>query len=107
MEEKKISVKNVKSFVEGNLAYYKDRIFGSPQYLKEQYHYRLEQCKDDCVPKGECVYCGCPPLKKAWVVESCNKGERFPDLMDSEEWDAFKEAEGIDIDKIMKDHGIQ
>ena len=107
MSKKKITFNNVLSFIEGNYNYYKEKFSPSPQYLQEQYHYRLEQCKNDCVPAGECVYCTCPPLKKAWVQTSCNNGERFPNLMDKPTWEEFKKNNNIDITTILQQHGIQ
>lgn len=107
MSQKKVTLSNVRSFIEGNIAYYKDKLLSSPSYLQEQYHYRLEQCKDDCVPQGACVHCKCPPLKKSWVQTSCNNGERFPDLMDKPRWEAYKQQHNIDMEQITTDHGIQ
>lgn len=95
----------INDFITGNLRYYKNKFLGQPEYLKEQVFYRLYKCKDDCLPQGKCVYCSCPPHKKSWVTSSCNKEERFPGLLDSDEWDKFKKDNKIDIDTIKKEIG--
>jgi len=88
---------SVIDFFQGHYRYLKDKFFGSPEYLKEQIIYRLDQCKDDCVPTGHCKYCGCPTEKKVWATSSCNNQERFPDLMHYEQWQNYKNERGIDI----------
>lgn len=103
----KLTLNNVLSFIEGNVKYYRDKFLSSPKYLQEQYHYRLEVCKNDCVPNDACVYCTCPPIRKAWVQTSCNNGERFPNLMDKPSWEAYKQQHNIDINKILQQHGVQ
>ena len=88
----------VKDFIQGHYRFLKDRFFGSPDYLKEQILYRLDKCKDDCVPAGGCKHCGCPTEKKVWATSSCNNGERFPDLMLYDQWQEYKKQHGIKID---------
>jgi hypothetical protein len=104
---KGITLNNVSNFLEGNFKYYKYQLSSSPKYLLEQYHYRLEICKDSCIPNESCEACTCPPLKKAWVTKSCNDGKKFPDLMDATSWENFKQEHNINIDKILTDHGVQ
>lgn len=89
------NLKNVKSFIEGNAKYFYNELIGLPKHTQEEVLWRLSQCNDDCVPAGKCKECGCPPEKKAFVKESCNKGERFPDLRTKEEWEEFKKQNGI------------
>lgn len=90
-----LNSKNIKSFIEGNSKYVYNKFVGLPSYIKEQVAYRLLQCKDDCVPNNKCKYCGCPPKKKAFVHESCNKGVRFPNLMNEKDWNEYKRKHNI------------
>lgn len=90
------NIKNIASFIEGNAKYFYDHLVGLPAYQREQVIYRLEKCKEDCVLTGKCKYCGCPVEKKAFVHESCNGGERFPDMMTLEQWTKFKADNGIE-----------
>lgn len=85
----KINLKNIKSYIEGNIKYVYNKYIGLDDYLKEQIERRLIKCKDDCVVTGKCIICGCPTEKKALVKESCNP-DRFPDLMTEEEWNIYK-----------------
>jgi hypothetical protein len=65
-----------------------------PQHIKEQIAYRMLKCSD-CMEAGKCKVCGCDVPGKLYVNESCNKGERFPDLMSKPEWDKYKENNDI------------
>lgn len=85
-------------FIRANVRYYDEIMFGDqPKYLKEQVLYRMAVCKEDCVKVNKCVYCGCPPKKKAWANKSCNNGERFPNLMNEEEWRQYKKDNNIEL----------
>ena len=86
---------NIKSFIEGNFNYYIHKIGWYPAYKAEQILYRMEQCKNDCIPSGECIICNCPTEKKMFATKSCNE-ERFPDIMNEKDWNKFKIQEGIE-----------
>lgn len=94
----KVTLNNVKSFIEGNYRYYLYKLINTPQHLKEQYSYRIQVCKDTCVANRKCKYCGCPPIKKAFSNSSCNDGKLFPDLMNEQEWNKYKKENKIEID---------
>jgi hypothetical protein len=55
-------------------------------------------CKDECVDLGYCVYCGCDIPGKLYVKDSCNGGERFPDLMNKKDWEKFKLDNEINLE---------
>jgi hypothetical protein len=88
-------IKNVSNFIEGHAKYIYDRIIGLPKHQQEQMLWRLSICKDDCLVTGECIICKCPPEKKATTISSCNP-ERFPDMMDEEQWNEYKEVNNIE-----------
>jgi hypothetical protein len=87
----------VLQFFEGNLKMLGDNFNLLTQHQKEQILYRLEICKSDCVINKKCVYCGCSVPGKLYVKKSCNNGERFPDIMEQEEWEKFKKDNNIKI----------
>jgi hypothetical protein len=89
MEKKKVTFKNVLSFLEGNSQLVMEEFGLQSQHIKEQIAYRRLICKDDCALTGECIICGCDFKGKTSVKESCNL-ERFPDLMSNREWQEFK-----------------
>ena len=95
-----LNIKNIAHYIEGNAKFYYDKLIGEPQYLREQRLWRLHQCQDDCVVEGTCKYCECPTEKKVFQDESCNEGERFPDIMNNIEWDKFKKENGIDGEQL-------
>ena len=86
----KITLKNIKHYIEGNLKMLGDKIHLLPEHEKEQVAYRAMICKDECVRLGYCAYCGCDIPGKLYVTESCNGGERFPDLMNKDDWAWYK-----------------
>lgn len=94
--QKKITLKNISSFLEGNSQRLLEELRLQPHHIKEQIAYRRLLCKDDCEVQNKCVYCGCSFKGKTSVKESCNKGERFPDLMGRIEWEEFKKRNKIE-----------
>lgn len=91
----KITSKNIKSFLEGNAQRLAEELHFQPQHIREQIAYRRLICKDDCAKQNKCTYCGCDFKGKTSVRESCNKGERFPDLMGRLEWEKYKQDNDI------------
>lgn len=89
------NIKNISNFIEGNAKYFYNKLNPEPQYLREQRLYRLSLCKDDCVAIGKCIVCSCPVEKKVFNNQSCNP-DRFPDIMNEEDWSKFKEENGIE-----------
>lgn len=98
-----INIKNIKSFIIGNMNYYLNKIINLPIHLKEQYYYRLYICKDDCLVNRKCKVCNCPTIKKAFAPESCNP-ERFPDFLPGNEWKEYKNKNNINnIEDIIQE----
>lgn len=97
---KNITINNIKSFIEGNIKFYKDKILSSPEHLKEQRYYRMWKCKDTCLKIGLCQNCGCPVNKKIYTNEACS--DKFPNLMAANDWNEFKKINNIDIESIKK-----
>ena len=91
-----ITIKNIKSFLEGNFQLVLKELNLQPKHIQEQIAYRRLICANDCAVTNKCVVCGCDFKGKTSVVESCNKGERFPDLMNNLEWHQFKKENNIE-----------
>lgn len=94
-----ITPKNILHFLEGHFKWLGDEFKILPRHMKEQVIYRTQFCKDDCIPAGFCRYCGCDLPGKFYVSESCNGEERFPDMMNSEDWQNYKIENNIKIGK--------
>ena len=92
--KKKITLKNIYSFIQGNLQMRLDGMGLKPQYYQEQIAYRMLQCQD-CYKQKRCKKCNCPLPDKFYVTKSCNDGEIFPDLMNEEDWLIYKEEHEI------------
>jgi hypothetical protein len=92
----KLSLSNIKEFIEGNVNMLEDEILGKPLYYKEQILYRKHKCQD-CYRMGACLTCGCALPGKHYVERSCNNGLRFPDLMNEEDWEKYKQDNRIKI----------
>jgi|TARA_R110000822_G_scaffold152112_8_gene291364 hypothetical protein len=90
MKKSDITIDNVHNFLVGNLKYYKSKVITVPDHIKEQLQHRLDLC-GDCIEAEGCIKCGCPVVKKHFLKKSCNP-ERFPDLMEKEEWDEYKKT---------------
>lgn len=98
---KKITVKKVLQFIEGNVKMFGDHIDLLPHHEKEQVIYRSWVCRDECMVVGYCKHCGCSVPGKLYVKESCNEGELFPDMMSEVAWEAYKEEKNININEIL------
>jgi hypothetical protein len=94
----KITLKKIGQYLEGNLKMFGDKIYLLSDHEKEQVAYRAMICKDECVKLEYCVYCGCDLPGKFYVKESCNGGERFPNLMSKQDWEKYKLENGITLE---------
>lgn len=92
-----LTPEKIRQFIEGNIKMLGVRLNLLPNHEKEQVLWRTIICKNDCLKEGVCKYCGCSLPGKLYVNKSCNGGERFPDMMDVEEWDEFKIKNNIDL----------
>lgn len=90
----KINLKNIKSFLEGNSKMLLASAGIQQEHIKEQVAYRMLICSD-CMKEGACKVCHCDLPGKLYVSESCNKGERFPNLMSRSDWDKYKNDNDI------------
>lgn len=85
-----VSLKNVKNYLQGNARLVMGETGILEEHIMEQVAYRMEICKDTCGQKGKCKHCGCSYPGRLYSSSSCNKGELFPDMMDSQKWQQFK-----------------
>ncbi len=93
-------INKIFQFIEGHLKMFGDKFNLLPEHQKEQFLFRVSLCKDDCFKSRKCIYCGCSVPSKLYVSESCNGGERFPDMMNPEEWEKYKKDKNIKIEIV-------
>lgn len=91
---RKIKFKDITNFLEGNSNLIKDELGILSEHYKEQIAYRRLQC-EDCWEERKCQHCKCSLPGRWYTIQTCNNGERFPDLMDKEDWDKYKLDNGI------------
>lgn len=91
----KITPKNIYNYFEGNARLLLDNLGVSMKHIEQQVAYRLLTCKDDCVIAGKCKQCGCSLPGRAFSTPSCNE-ERFPDMMNEEDWNKYKKEKNIE-----------
>jgi hypothetical protein len=89
--------KKVLQFIEGNVKMLGDTFHILPRHEREQVLFRADICKEDCMARGYCTYCGCNVPGKLYVNASCNGGARFPDLMTAQKWEEYKKEHGIEV----------
>lgn len=85
---KKVTLKNVSAFIEGNTKQVLAGMGLQPKHVEEQILYRASLCSS-CITAGKCEKCGCSVPGKLYVAKSCNP-EKFPDLMGKTAWEEFK-----------------
>jgi hypothetical protein len=93
-----ITIKNIKDYIQGNLRQLGAKFNLLEPHVKEQIVYRHEICKDTCGRAENCEECGCAYPGKLYVYESCNNGTKFPDIMEIDKWEKFKEENKITIE---------
>lgn len=91
---KKITLNNIKQYIEGNINSLRLQLGNLPSHIEEQISYRRLICANDCMIQRKCIKCGCEFYGKTAVTKSCNP-DRFPDLMEEQDWIKFKEQNGI------------
>lgn len=90
----KITIKNIKQYVEGNTRTILNDLKLQPLHIQEQIAYRRLLCSKDCAVNNKCIICGCDFKGKTSIKESCNP-DRFPDLMSKVEWEQYKQQHDI------------
>lgn len=98
-----INKENIKQFFQGNLRMFADTLskytnsyIRLPKHIQEQVYFRSTKCQD-CLKKGQCLYCGCSVPGK-WFADAQCKGKRYPDMMlKAEEWETYKRENKIEI----------
>lgn len=91
---KDITPQNIFNYLEGSLSKVMSDAGVLTQLRDEQAAYRLDICKNDCVTSESCKKCGCALPGRAFVSQSCNV-DRFPDMMNQEDWNKYKIDNGI------------
>jgi len=98
---KKINLSNILNYAEAEVRYWKStsKFLGNPPHIDEQSIWRLSQIKEhspECMQHTYCVFCGCDVKEKSFETKGCEEG-CYPELMDKETWEKFKQKHNIQI----------
>ena len=94
----KVNLKNIGRFIQGYSRKFTDAFGLLEDYKKEQVVWRSHQA-EECTKNGACIYCGCTTPAKFYSDEACEDPEKkcYPDMMDKETWEKFKEQNHIRV----------
>jgi len=93
--EQKITLNKIQSFIEGYKNFFLLKLNLKSDSFKEQVAYRMTVCENDCMKQGKCIYCQCSVPEKMMTIKSCNNGLRFPNIMEEDKWNKYKEDNNI------------
>ena len=102
MKEKgKVTSKDVRNFIEGNINYLKNRssFMKLDTYIKEQAICRAVSCLE-CLNKGACTECGCATPQMFYSPKKEDSKERWGEMMKEEEWEAYKKEHDLEVPNI-------
>jgi hypothetical protein len=102
---KKITLGNIKAYIQGNLRY---RLFYSkwlswllPLHIFEQISYRLFVMNKECYNNGECVKCGCSTPQLQMANKACH-GKCYPIMMNRTDWFIYKREYNVEFRYFKK-----
>jgi hypothetical protein len=91
----------MKGFLQGNWRKFKEDVLTieNPKHIKEQVLYRMSSAKP-CLENGSCLYCGCDTPELFYEDRGCKDPNKkcYPEMMDEENWEKFKNENNIIIE---------
>lgn len=97
---KKITLKNIKAYLQGNYRY---RLYYSKfkwlirKHIREQIDYRIEIMNPECYKRGTCIGCGCMTTALQMANKQCD-GNCYPPMLSKIEWLRFEMRSGVRIE---------
>lgn len=92
-------IKKIKWFIQGNR---RKALMNTwfqwclPKHIIEQYKYRLENAKSQCLKNGECIACGCKMPAVLLADKGCKRG-CYLRMMNKQDWNNYKKIKKIKI----------
>lgn len=90
---KKITLSNIKGFIQGYARVIAEDTVGLPSHIKEQIEERIKLVADkspECLSGGSCVKCGCSMPEKTYEDRPC-EGECYGPMLSKQEWENQKQ----------------
>ena len=88
MIQKKINLKNIIAYIQGNLRYklfYSNFAFLIRPHIREQIEVRINSMDPICYGNGECKLCGCQTTHLQMADNACDK-PCYPSMLSKEQW---------------------
>jgi len=88
----KITIKNIFSFIQGNIRYklfYTKYSFLIRKSRREQISTRIKSMNMTCFNQGSCITCGCATVKLQMANKACD-GFCYPPMLGSRQWTLLK-----------------
>ncbi len=92
---KDITIKNIKSFLQG---YIRSIILNRLTHVYEQVEIRINRVNKispECIANGKCKHCKCTTPELFYADKGCELG-CYPKLMNKQEWNTYKNIISID-----------
>jgi len=101
MEKGKVTSKDVRNFIEGNLNYLKSssRFMKLEVHIQEQAICRAVSCLE-CLNAGACTECGCTTPHMFYAPKKEDAKERWGVMLEKDDWEAYKEEHNLEVPNI-------
>lgn len=91
---KKISIKNIVAYIQGNIRY---RLYYSKYkplirtHILEQIYLRIKSMNKECYDNGSCIKCGCKTTQLQMADKPC-EGACYPPMVSKDKWNYMKKG---------------
>lgn len=89
----KITLNNIKGFIQGNIRKVLNDFGELPPHIEEQALWRIDLVKQkspECYNQDKCVHCGCQVSAKVFEDRACSSETPcYPKMMTKEQWETF------------------
>ena len=99
MDKRKLSYKNIKAWLQGNLRYflyYTSLKFLIRRHIREQIDARIKSMNQTCYNQGSCIKCGCLTTQLQMANKEC-EGNCYPVMQNKTNWKLLKDRKLITI----------
>lgn len=92
MNKAKPTIKNIISYIQGNIRYklyYSKWSWLIPSHIREQIDFRIHKMDKECYNQGACKMCGCKTTALQMANKQCDK-PCYPEMMNKKQWKKYK-----------------
>lgn len=109
MSKSKITIKNIVSYIQGNIRY---KLFYSkfswliPSHIKKQIEIRINSMDKKCYNDGSCKMCGCKTTALQMANKTCDK-PCYPGMLNKKKFKRMINTEYIFKDNFMWQYDLK